>query len=45
LSRPKRILRKKFIVFCEGDTEVILECDGKIEKYTFGELMPYGFKL
>lgn len=21
MSRPKRILRKKFVVFCEGDTE------------------------
>lgn len=21
MSRPKRVLRKKFIVFCEGDTE------------------------
>lgn len=42
---PCGMCRQVMSEFCKVDTEVILECDGKIEKYTFGELMPYRFKL
>lgn len=42
---PCGMCRQVMSEFCESDTEIILECDGKIEKYSFGELMPYEFKL
>ena len=42
---PCGMCRQVMSEFCSSDTEVILECDGKTEVYSFGELMPYGFKL
>lgn len=42
---PCGMCRQVMSEFCSSDTKVILECDGKVEIYTFGELMPYGFRL
>lgn len=42
---PCGLCRQVMSEFCDSDTTVIMECDGKVEIHSFGELMPYGFKL
>lgn len=42
---PCGMCRQVMSEFCDSDTKVILECDGNVEIHSFGELMPYGFRL
>lgn len=42
---PCGMCRQVMSEFFDSDTEIILECGGRVERYRFEELMPYMFKL
>ncbi len=42
---PCGMCRQVMAEFMDKDGVIILECAGKVESYTFSELMPYTFKL